>query len=87
MALIFELGILEKFSAGAKISSDSSTEEGNKPREYVHIQGLKAKIINQARNLSAEAGGKSSAKKDLSNQRNTFRDILEYFEVYLDSLY
>ncbi|CAL2233953.1 unnamed protein product [Prunus armeniaca] len=80
LALIFELGILEKFSAGAKISSDSSTEEGNKPREYVHIQGLKAKIINQARNLSAEAGGKSSAKKDLSNQRNTFRDILEYFE-------
>ncbi|BBG95163.1 interferon-related developmental regulator family protein / IFRD protein family, partial [Prunus dulcis] len=80
LALIFELGILEKFSAGAKISTDSSTEEGNKPREYVHIQGLKAKIINQARNLSAEAGGKSSAKKDLSNQRNTFRDILEYFE-------
>ncbi|RXH91599.1 hypothetical protein DVH24_020622 [Malus domestica] len=80
LALIFEIGSLEKFSAGANTSSNASTEEGNKPREYVHIQGLKSKIINQARNLSAEAGGKSSAKKDLSNQRNTFRDILDYLE-------
>ncbi|KAM5565846.1 hypothetical protein ABKV19_019725 [Rosa sericea] len=80
LALIFEIGSLEKFSVGTKSSDDGSTEEGNKPREYVHIQGLKAKIINQARDLSAEAGGKSAAKKDLTNQRNMFRDILEYFE-------
>ncbi|XP_062019492.1 uncharacterized protein LOC133736071 [Rosa rugosa] len=80
LALIFEIGSLEKFSVGTKSSDDGSTEEGNYPREYVHIQGLKAKIINQARDLSAEAGGKSSAKKDLTNQRNMFRDILEYFE-------
>ncbi|XP_050363479.1 uncharacterized protein LOC126782303 [Argentina anserina] len=80
LALIFEMGSLEKFSVGLKNSDDGSTEDGNKPREYVHIQGLKAKIINQARDLSAEAGGRSSAKKDLTNQRNMFRDILEYFE-------
>lgn len=80
LALIFEIGSLEKFSVGTKSSDDGSTDEGNKPREYVHIQGLKAKIINQARDLSAEAGGKSSVKKDLTNQRNMFRDILEYFE-------
>ncbi|KAK9946404.1 hypothetical protein M0R45_011871 [Rubus argutus] len=80
LALIFEVGSLEKFSVGTKCSGDVSTEEGNKPREYVHIQGLKAKIINQARDLSAEAGGKNSVKKDLTNQRNMFRDILEYFE-------
>lgn len=83
LALIFEVGSLEKFSVGTKYSGDVSIEEGNKPREYVHIQGLKAKIINQARDLSAEAGGKSSVKKDLTNQRNMFRDILEYFEVFL----
>lgn len=48
----------------------------------VHIQGLKTKVINQVKNLSAEAGGKGSAKKDLNSQRNVFRDILEYFEVF-----
>lgn len=80
LALIFEIGSLEKFSNAAKGSSDASTEKGSKPREYMHIQGLKAKIINQVRNLSSEAGGKGSVKKDLNNQRNLFRDVLEYFE-------
>lgn len=81
LALIFETGSLEKFSVEAKVSSDGSTQEGSRPREFVHIQGLKAKIINQVKNLSAEAGGKGSAKKDLNSQRNLFRDILEFFEV------
>lgn len=77
------MGSLEKFSVEAKGSSEGSTQEESKPRQYMHIQGLKSKIINQVRNLSAEAGGKGSAKKDLNNQRNLFRDILEYFEVHL----
>ncbi|KAJ0768958.1 hypothetical protein HanOQP8_Chr03g0114951 [Helianthus annuus] len=51
-------------------------------QDVMHIQGLKAKILNQVRNLSVEAGGKGSAKKDLNNQRNTFRDILEFLEVF-----
>lgn len=83
LALIFEIGSLEKFSNAAKGSSDASTEKGSKPWEYMHIQGLKAKIINQVKNLSSEAGGKGSVKKDLNNQRNLFRDVLEYFEVHL----
>lgn len=83
LALIFEIGSLEKFSVGAKDSSDGSTQEGSRPREFVHIQGLKAKIINQVRNLSAEAGGKGSTKKDLNSQRNLFREVLEFFEVLL----
>ncbi|KAK9270435.1 hypothetical protein L1049_026014 [Liquidambar formosana] len=74
LALIFEMGSLEKFSVEAKGSSDGSQER------FTHIQGLKAKILNQVRNLSAEAGGKGSAKKDLNNQRNLFRDILEFIE-------
>ncbi|XP_015900563.3 uncharacterized protein LOC107433737 isoform X1 [Ziziphus jujuba] len=80
LALIFEIGSLEKFSIEAKGSSDGSTQDGSRPREFVQIQGLKAKIINQVRNLSAEAGGKGSAKKDLNSQRNLFRDILDFFE-------
>ncbi|XP_055833247.1 uncharacterized protein LOC129902189 isoform X2 [Solanum dulcamara] len=80
LALVFEIGSLEKFSGESKGSSDSSTDEANKSRELLHIQGLKAKVLNQVRTLSAEAGGKGSAKKDLNNQRNTFRDILEFLE-------
>ncbi|KAL5559164.1 hypothetical protein UlMin_035375 [Ulmus minor] len=80
LALIFEIGSPGKFSVESKGSSDGSTQEGSKPRELVHIQGLKSKIINQVRDLSAEAGGKGSAKKDLNTQRNLFRDVLEFFE-------
>ncbi|KAI3673088.1 hypothetical protein L6452_39199 [Arctium lappa] len=80
LALIFEIGNLEKFYSISKGSNDSSTHEGNNSHDVTHIQGLRAKILNQVRNLSAEAGGKGSAKKDLNNQRNTFRDILEFLE-------
>ena len=76
LALIFEMGNLEKFSGEAKVSSDSSI-----CRELTHIQGVRAKILNQVKNLSTEAGGKGSAKKDLNSQRNSFRDILEFLEV------
>lgn len=75
LALIFEIGSLEKFCG------DGSSGEGEKSRELVHIQGLRSKVLNQVRNLAAEAGGKGSAKKDLNNQKNTFRDILEFLEV------
>nr|GME00258.1 interferon-related developmental regulator 1-like [Ipomoea batatas] len=69
LALIFEVGNLEKFAGEAKGSGDGSTYEGSKSRELVHIQGLRSK-----------AGGKGSAKKDLNSQRNTFRDIQEFLE-------
>ncbi|XP_044474467.1 interferon-related developmental regulator 1-like [Mangifera indica] len=74
LALIFEIGSLEKFSAEAN-GSNGGSQEG-----YTHVQGLKGKILNQVRNLSIEAGGKGSAKKDLNNQRNLFKDILEFLE-------
>lgn len=80
LALVFEIGNLEKFSGESKGSSDSSTDEASKSRELLHIQGLRAKVLNQVRTLSTEAGGKGSAKKDLNNQRNIFRDILEFLE-------
>ncbi|XWS25524.1 hypothetical protein CRYUN_Cryun27aG0075300 [Craigia yunnanensis] len=81
LAVIFEMGSLEKFVAEAKGSNDGSVSEGNKSKGgFSHIQGLKGKILNQVRDLSVEAGGKGSAKKDLNNQRNLFKDILEFLE-------
>ncbi|XP_004501519.1 uncharacterized protein [Cicer arietinum] len=79
LALIFEIGDVDKFSTEAKNASDLTQE--SKPQEsFIFLQGLKGKVINQCKNLSAEAGGKGSAKKDLNSQRNLFRDILDFFE-------
>ncbi|KAB1227050.1 Interferon-related developmental regulator 1 [Morella rubra] len=56
LALIFEIGSVEKFCAKVKGSGDGSAQEGSKPREgFSHIQGLKRKVINQVRNLFVEA--------------------------------
>lgn len=74
LALIYEKGNLEKFCGGSKGDSDSSVKDA------AHIHSFRTKILNQVRNLSAEAGGKAIAKKDLNNQRNTFKDILEFLE-------
>lgn len=87
LALIFEIGSLEKFAGEAKGPTDGSVQEGNKSREgFTHIQGQKAKILNQVRDLSAEAGGKGSTKKDLNSQRNLFKDVLEFLEVLIPLL-
>ncbi|XP_051151049.1 uncharacterized protein LOC127265338 isoform X2 [Andrographis paniculata] len=80
LALIFEIGSLEKFCGEPKVSGESSVEDGSENRKTMHIHGLKNKVLNKVRGLSAEAGGKGSAKKDLNNQRNTFRDILDFLE-------
>ncbi|KAL8126999.1 hypothetical protein AgCh_014062 [Apium graveolens] len=80
LALIFEIGNLEKFYVATTGSNDSSNHNGINARELTHIQGLRARILNQVRSLSVEAGGKGSAKKDLNSQRSTFRNILDYLE-------
>ncbi|XP_075485070.1 uncharacterized protein LOC142524836 [Primulina tabacum] len=80
LALIFEIGSLEKFCGDAKISDDNSVDNVNDSRKLMSIHGLRNKILNQVRSLSSEAGGKGSAKKDLNSQRNTFRDILDFLE-------
>ncbi|KAI3460155.1 hypothetical protein Pfo_016818 [Paulownia fortunei] len=80
LALIFEMGSLEKFCGETKVSSDPSIDEGNDSRKSMYIHGLRNKVLNQVRGLSAEAGGKGTTKKDLNSQRNTFRDILDFLE-------
>ncbi|KAL3840484.1 hypothetical protein ACJIZ3_025075 [Penstemon smallii] len=80
LALIFEINTLEKFCGETKVSGDTSAVEENGTRKSMYVHGLKNKVLNQVRDLSSEAGGKGSAKKDLNSQRNTFRDILDYLE-------
>lgn len=82
LALIFEVGVIEKSSAGPNSACNSTQEETKLRESYVHIHGLKGKVINQVKNLAVEAGGKGSAKKDLNTQRDLFRDISDFFEVF-----
>ncbi|GAB2269631.1 hypothetical protein Dimus_004556 [Dionaea muscipula] len=81
LAVIFETGQFEKVFGELNASSDGTHKEGNNPRDgYLHLQGLRAKVVNQVRELAAEAGGKGSAKKDLNSQKNLFRDVLDLLE-------
>eukprot|EP00268_Persea_americana_P029723 TRINITY_DN2873_c0_g1_i1.p1 TRINITY_DN2873_c0_g1~~TRINITY_DN2873_c0_g1_i1.p1 ORF type:complete len:447 (+),score=103.55 TRINITY_DN2873_c0_g1_i1:424-1764(+) len=80
IALIFEIGTIDKISKEAKNSTDNFETEGSNVRGFSSVEGLKVKILNQVRNLSVEAGGKGSGKKDLNSQRNLFRDVLAFIE-------
>lgn len=82
LALIFEIGSLEKFCGEAKVSTDTPSEEGKDSRNLMHMHGLRNKVLNQVRVFANEASGKGTAKKDLVTQRNTFRDILDFLEVF-----
>lgn len=78
LAVIFEVGDFERFAGdggGSNATTDTNTRDG-----YVHLKGLKGKVLNQVRDLASEAGGKGAAKKDLNNQRNLFRDLLDFLE-------
>ncbi|KAI4389870.1 hypothetical protein MLD38_002044 [Melastoma candidum] len=80
LALIFEMGSLEKFASDMGAVDGSNNGSDKIGGGMVHIHGLRAKVLNQVRNLSMEAGGKGSAKRDLNSQRNLFKDILEFLE-------
>ncbi|XP_078430350.1 interferon-related developmental regulator family protein / IFRD protein family [Wolffia australiana] len=81
IALMFELGRLDKFSE--EDNRHSENPEGAKPASggFSYVETLKGKILSQARALSMEAGGKGSAKGDLNNQRSTFQNILAFIET------
>ncbi|KAL1540328.1 interferon-related developmental regulator 1-like [Salvia divinorum] len=79
LALIFEMGSLEKFCGESKVSGHTCIE-GDGSRKTMYINGLKTKANNQMKDLSAEAGGRGSTKKDLINQRNKFHDIVDFLE-------
>ncbi|MQL92083.1 hypothetical protein Taro_024722 [Colocasia esculenta] len=82
IALIFEIGRLDKFSREENSIGESDNADIKPPHGgFGYVEALKGKILNQARNLSAEAGGKGSAKNDLSTQRNAFQDIVALLET------
>ncbi|PIN03127.1 hypothetical protein CDL12_24345 [Handroanthus impetiginosus] len=77
LALFFEIGSLEKFCGEPELANVVSTDKGT-DSQYIHE--LRSKIVNQVRDLSSEAGGKGSTKKDLNTQRDKFRAILDFIE-------
>ncbi|XP_011625218.1 uncharacterized protein LOC18439088 isoform X1 [Amborella trichopoda] len=56
-------------------------DENESPEKAQYENLLYGKILNQVEDLSIEAGGKGSSKKDLNNQRSSFRDILASLET------
>ncbi|XP_013685322.2 interferon-related developmental regulator 1 [Brassica napus] len=78
LALMFELGILEKFDAEAKGSDNGSVKEESEA--LINMHRLISKVTDQVRDLAVEAGGKGCAKKDLNTQRSLFKDLVEFLE-------
>ncbi|GAB4839333.1 hypothetical protein Ancab_028860 [Ancistrocladus abbreviatus] len=78
LAVIFEI---DEFREVYGDTSGDTNKDGNNPLEgYIHLQGLRAKVLSQVRELAAEAAGKGSAKKDLKSQKSLYRDILDFLE-------
>lgn len=77
LAVIFEMGSIEKFSI--EYSNDSTRDE-DQFMGFLHMHGLMSKIVNQVQELSSEAGGKGLNKKDLNSQRKFFKDVLNFLK-------
>ncbi|XP_026391712.1 interferon-related developmental regulator 1-like isoform X1 [Papaver somniferum] len=79
IALIFEMGSLEKFCSEAKSSNEQLVHEGSKCQEsQSDIEGLKEKILNQMTNLSMEADDEVVPKND--SQKKLIDDVLRFLE-------
>ncbi|RWW54199.1 hypothetical protein BHE74_00039259, partial [Ensete ventricosum] len=79
IALFFELGILD-LHRGDHIDIDSLNHEVLKHGMLTYMQSMKAKILAKANDLSVEAGGKGTDKKNLNDQRDLFQKILDYVQ-------
>lgn len=55
-------------------------ENSNSVGSLSSLDNLQLRVIEQMKALSREAGGKGSSKKDLHNQRNSFRDFIAFIE-------
>lgn len=84
IALIFEIASLKLFS-GESLDDNLDVEGKVTPGAFASLLALRGKILQQVKTLSVEASGKGLAKKDLSSQRNLFRDIVDYIEVIIFS--
>lgn len=55
-------------------------ENNNSLGSLSSLDNLQLRVIEQMKALSREAGGKGSSKKDLQNQRTSFRDFIAFIE-------
>lgn len=82
LALCFELKLLDVSSSDeADIDSDTRETSGSKNQLFLNMQALKAKISGLVYNLSMEAGGRGSDKKNLNDQRDLFQRISDFIKV------
>ncbi|WOL17643.1 hypothetical protein Cni_G26436 [Canna indica] len=82
IALFFEFGIFDKYSFEKEGSNPNASEnEISKNGAFHYMQGLKGKILARANDLSTEAGGKGTDKKNLNDQRDLFQKIVDLIET------
>jgi len=55
-------------------------ENNNSLGSLSFLDKLQSRVLEQMKALSSEAGGKGASKKDLNNQRSSFRDFLASIE-------
>ncbi|KAG6425135.1 hypothetical protein SASPL_115560 [Salvia splendens] len=65
LALIFEIGSLDKFCGETKDSSEPTIDEGKDSRKLMYLDGLRTNVLGQVHGLSAEAGGKDLVSRQL----------------------
>ncbi|KAK2967803.1 hypothetical protein RJ640_021752 [Escallonia rubra] len=81
LALIFEMGCLEKFASGTDGTDASSIHEGNVfPNRFSSIQELREKLLVRARALSLLAKVESSTTLSVKGKHNTEWDVLIILE-------
>ncbi|CAL9192862.1 unnamed protein product [Musa hybrid cultivar] len=78
ISIFFELGILDQ---NEQVDTDSINHEDLKHGVLAYMQSMKAKILFKANELSVEAGGKGTDKKNLNDQRDLFQKILDYVQT------
>ncbi|PIA33241.1 hypothetical protein AQUCO_04200180v1 [Aquilegia coerulea] len=79
LALIFEIGSLEKFYNETMISNGTSSHEENE--RYSTILELKETILNQVKGIAMETEGIQSAEKGLiKSYRTLFHEVLRVFK-------
>ena len=81
ISIFFELGSLGILDQNEQVGTDSINHEDLKHGVLAYMQSMKAKILFKANELSVEAGGKGTDKKNLNDQRDLFQKILDYVQV------
>ncbi|KAK3004875.1 hypothetical protein RJ639_019303 [Escallonia herrerae] len=81
LALIFEMGCLEKFASGTDGTDASSVHEGNVfPNRFSSVQELREKLLVRVRALSLLAKVESSTTNSAKRKHNTEWEVLIILE-------